>query len=450
MRNLVAAGTHPLFDDMTPFFALPLELRELIYQDVLLDPSQGPEILQACHDVHAEARKFLYQRPIVFRSQAVLTGWLADRSQKVLQDVHDISLELQDVDLTPLLNSDPSADGSGRTRSLRTWELYEEELAALDRAFTQLPNVTTLTIRATSGRQTHLYEDFVAKVLQMLASHWPLLQDLSLEGNMHNQSLDAVEALQSLTAFSFDGFCGTTPAETAALLSRLDLTRMSIVSQPSLLTPTHGHHSTFTSKLQSVDGSVIRSIAQLAFLSISEREPSTASSALFFTSEMLGSLHSHKTLSMLSLCLSRAPDEDTLDALNEFLKQSVSVDRLELDWPHLSPGVLYVLTNRLKRLRIRAASSSAASGILCALLESREDGDVQMLRGVVLVRNSWDPGHGLGETRGEDDHDGGVESDEEGEEYEDSDSDSDKLDFGDLKRSLNELGIEVAWHTETK
>lgn len=400
-------------NENTPLFALPLELREIIYQEVLLDPLQGPEILRACQTVHAEALKFLYQRPIIFQSQAALYEWLAERPQHVLRDVHEISLELQDVDLTPLLMSDPSTDSSGRTRSLRTWELYEEEINALDEAFTKLPNVSTLIIRATGGRQTHLYEDFMAKVLQMLASRWPLLQDLSLEGNMHNQSLGAIKDLKALTAFSFDGFCGTEPSETAAILSGLGLTRMSIVSQPGLLTPTRGQNSTFTSKFQSFDGSVLRSIDQLAHLSISERVPSAASSALFFTSEILGSLHSHKTLSILSLRLSHAPDEDTLDALNDFLKKSLSVNRLELDWPHLDPAILYILTNRLKSLWIRAASLSVASDILGALLESREDGGVQKLHRVVLVRNSWDVEHIVEGERVEDGDEEDAESDQE-------------------------------------
>jgi hypothetical protein len=326
----------------------------------------------------------------------------------MLQDIHDISLELQDIDLTPLLITAVSTDTSTRTRSLKTWELYEKELDALDQAFTKLPNVTTLSIRATSGRQTHLYDDFLAKVLQMLASHWPALQDLSLEGNMHNQSLDPMENLKALTAFSFDVFCGTGSAETAATLSRLSLTRVSIVSQPGLLTPTRGQHSNFTSKIQSFDGSVLRSIGQLASLSINERVPSATSSALFITSDMLGPLRSHKNLSTLSLHLSLAPDEDTLEALNDFLKENCSVNSLELDWPHLHPAILYILTNRLKSLWIRATSSVVASDILGTILEIREDGGVHELRRVVLIRDSWGVGHVAVETDSEDDDDGDV------------------------------------------
>ncbi|KAL1610411.1 hypothetical protein SLS60_002078 [Paraconiothyrium brasiliense] len=387
-----------------PLFALPLELRELIYQDVLLDPSQGPQILQTCQDIHSESRKFLYQRPIVFRSQTALNQWLVERTQDVLRDVHEIFLELQDVDLAPVLVSTSWSDNPERSRSLRTWELYEEELEALDQAFKKIPNVKTLTIRATDGRQTHLYEAFLAQMLQTLAFHWPALQGLSLEGNMHNQSLDALQDLKALTTFSFDGFCGTKPAETAAILSKLNLTRLSITSQPGLLTPTHGQHSNFTSKFQSFDGSVLRTIDQLAYFSISERVLSATSSAIFFTSEILGSLHSHKGLLSLSLCLSHTPDEDTLDALNEFLKNSSSVKRLDLNWPHLDPAVLYILTNRLHILWIRATSLTIALDILDTILESKEDGGVQKLRRVVLVRSDWARGHNVEELDSDDEH----------------------------------------------
>lgn len=371
----------------TALIGLPLEMRELIYQQVLLDASQGPQILRVCQSIHFEARKFLYQRPIIFRSQKALNEWLAQRPNDVLQDVQEISLELQDVDLSPILMPVSPAGSSERSRSLQTWDLYETDLDALDQAFKKLPNVTALTIRALEGRQTHLYEVFLAKVLQMIASHWPALQDLSLGGNMHNQSLRFMETLGALNAFCFDGFSATEPAETAAMLSRHNLTRITIASQPTLLTPTRGQHSNITYKSQSFDSSVLRKIDRLASLSISERVPTAASSALFFTSEILGSLHALKTLAVLSLRLSHTPDEHTLDALDDLLKRSTSIERLELDWPHLNPVILYILTNRLKFLWIRAADLTAASDILAAILESREDGGVQGLRRVVLVRS---------------------------------------------------------------
>lgn len=411
------------------FFALPRELRELIYREALLYASQGPEILRTCHGIHAEAEKFLYQRPIIFRSQGALHGWVEARPRNMLQDVQDISLELQDVDLMPILISDPADDLSGRTRSIRTWELYEDELDKLSQAFEKLPNIRTISIRATSGRLTQLYEDFMAKVLRMVAAHWPSLQGLSLDGNMHGQSIEFMNDLKSLTAFTFDGFCATQPAETAAILSRLSLTRMAIASQPGLLMPTHRQHSTFTAKPQSLDGSVLRSMNQLACLSISERIPSATSPALFFTSEILSALHNHRTLSILSICLSHAPDEDTIDALGAFLGKNTSVTSLELDWPHLSPAVLYILTNRLSNLWIRAANASFAAVILGALLESREDRGVQSLRRVVLVRNSWDVEYEVGDLRDEDDED---ENEDENDVDADTETDNEEEDV-DLK-----------------
>lgn len=370
--------------------SLPLELRELIYKEVLLDPSQGPQILRVCREICSEARKFLYQRSIVFQSQSDLHRWLEQRPEEVLQDVQEIQLELQDVDLMPILASASSDDQSERRANLSTWKLYEGELETLDRSFKKLPNAKTLTIRALTGRQTHLYDEFLAKVLQMLGVHYPALQDLSLEGNTHNQSLNFLPPLEALTAFSFDGFAASETAETAAILSGLNLTHISIVSQPALLTPTRGQHSSFTLKPPTFDRSFLHTITQLASFAVTESVPTPTSSPLFFNSEIFSSLHNHKTLSALSLRLSQTPDEDTLDGLGDFLKKTDSVERLELDWPHLDPTILYILTNKLKSLWIRASNSTAACDILDVILESKEDGDLERLRRVVLIRKGWD------------------------------------------------------------
>ncbi|KAJ4305306.1 hypothetical protein N0V90_000837 [Kalmusia sp. IMI 367209] len=428
--------------DTSSFFGLPLELRELIYKDVLVDPSQGPQILRTCREIHSEAHKFLYQRPIAFQSQSTLYQWLENKPQELLSNVQDFLLELQDVDLTPVLVSKPSIDQPERSRSLRTWELYDEELEGLDRAFGRLPSIKALTIRALAGQQTHLYDEFLGKVLQMLGSHYAALQDLSLEGNLQNQSLTFMRSLKTLTAFTFDGFSASEAIETAAILSSLNLTRISIVSQRTL-SATHRQHSNLGSKSQSFDGAVLRTVSHLASFSVSERIP-TSSAALFFTPEILNSLHNHETLRCLSLCLSQAPDEEMLDTLHDLLKKNRCIETLELDWPHLQVGILYILTDQLRSLWIRASSLTASATIIGAILESKEDGGLQQLGRVVLLRNGWDADGMVEELDSEDD--------DEDEPLEDAEDDSyylDEVDFVSAKRALNELGVEVAWHTET-
>lgn len=368
------------------FFALPLELRELIYNEVLSNACHGPQILRVCRNIYSEARKFLYLRPIVFRSQSNLHQWLGERSKDVLQSVREFQLELQDVDLTPVLAPDSFDSQTKGSTNLRTWDIYEKELDALDISLKTLSNAKTVTIRAPIGRQTHLYDDFLAKVLQMLGLHFTSLQNLTLEGNTHNQSLKFLEKLGALTAFSFDGFSASNSAETVATLSHINLNSISIVTQPTMLTPTEGRHSKFSLTLPTFDGSVLCTVKQLSSVMIAERVPASALSALYFNSDILGSLQNHKTLSTLSLRLSQTPNEDARYALSELLRKNSSVQKLDLDWPHLDTSILEVLTNHLKSLWIRATDLMMASNILHAIHKSKELGDVQQLRRVVLIR----------------------------------------------------------------
>lgn len=397
-----------------PLFALPLELREIIYKKVLLLGAEGLRLLLVCREIYLEAHKFLFQRRLVFRSQSALCGWLRMVPQEHLQHVVEIVLELQDVDLTPLLapSASLSASSSERTNSLRTWELYEKEIERLTRAFEALRNVNIFTLRALSGRQTYLYDHFLSKFLLLLGSVYPTLGELSLEGNLHNQDLSFLRRMKELKSFSFDGFSASEASETTEILSGLQLTNISLVSHHAALTPTHHRRSNFTTKVRSFDSSVLRSINQLAAFSVSENIPAT-SPAVFFTSEILGSLHNHQTLSSLSIFLSHTPDNETLDALEDFLDKALSIQRLELDWPGLDPNILEeyaLLPSSLRCFWVRSTNMANAFSLLWSIHKSKETGDAPELRKVVLVRSSQKEVQ-LGATTTRIHHDRGVNED---------------------------------------
>jgi hypothetical protein len=372
----------------TPLFALPLELRELIYKRVLASPAHGPAILQTCRAVHLEARKFLFQRPLHFAGQLDLYRWLHHAPPEFLTYTRELSLSIQDVDMRPLLRpqSPAQAPSSGQ---LLTWQLYESEMDRLQQALQKLPNIKTITLTALSQHQSFLYREFLGKVLWLLGSLYPNLEDLRLEGNLHYQDLEFLSRLDRLQSFSFDGFSSSSPAETARVLASLEnLTQLSIVSQSALLTPDHQLHSCFTYKRQSLTGDVLRTFNKLASFSVTERTP-RFSSTLFFTPEVLASLHTHRTLNSLSVALSQAPDTEVLLSLEAFLESS-SIEELELDWPQLDPLVLEsyaLLSDALRVLWVRAASAAAAFEIIWSIAEYREAGGLGTLEKIVLVRS---------------------------------------------------------------
>lgn len=396
-------------EETTLFFTLPLELREQIYKEVLASPTQGPDLLRSCREIGSEAHKFLYQRPLNFRSQLSLHEWLSRAPNDLLPQATEITLKIQDVDLRPLLELDASTVQATGPPRLLTWELYQAELDRLNKALRKLPKVKTVTIRALSSRQSFLYREFLGNILDMLSSLYPTLLDLRLEGNMHHQSLEFLTGLQHLNSFSFDGFSSTSATETADILARLgQLNSLSLISQHAMLTPSTYSLSGFTAKPQSFTGDVIRAINQLASFSVIERIP-TSSPTLFFTSEVLASLHSHKALNSLSIILSYTPDDDTLQSLQHFLERC-PIQHLELDWPDLKPAVLeeYSLVQEdLKTLWIKASDVSNALTILLLILERRKAGNLQELRKVVLVRASSN--YNDGEIASSDRKDSGVQ-----------------------------------------
>ncbi|KAF1842186.1 uncharacterized protein K460DRAFT_345818 [Cucurbitaria berberidis CBS 394.84] len=438
-------------EDATLFFTLPLELREHIYKEVLASPAQGPELLRTCREIKTEAHKFLFQRPINFHSQLSLYEWLDQAPHNLLPHVTEVSLTIQDVNFRTLLEPEASNSQPTTPPRLLTSELYEVEIGKLDQALKQLPKVKTVTIRALSTRQSFLYRDFLAKVLELLSSMCPTLLDLRLEGNMHHQSLRFLTGLQHLRCFSFDGFSSTSATETADILASLEhLSSLTLVSQHELLMPSTYLQSGFTSKPQSFTGDVVRTINQLASFSVIERTP-TPSTTLFLTSEVLASLQGHKALNSLSIILSYTPDDETLLSLQEFLRRS-DIHRLELDWPDLKPGILgeYSLVQEdLKTLWVRAQSASDAYTALVPIFESRHEGGLPNLRKIVLIRANKDDSKSR--VASSDRKDSGIGVSENKKLHgAPIDRIFDKDELCQIKRRLQVLGIQVLWCTESE
>ena len=434
-------------DHTPPLLTLPLELREIIYKEVLSNPLHSPHLLSVCKEIHSEARKFLYQRPLLFRGQAAMYHWLDQAPKEHLHHVIEITLELQDVDLKPLLDPVANFDSESSTPRLSAWELHESELDTLNQALGRLENVKTLTLRALPERQSFLYREFLANVLESLGSRYPNLSSLTLDGNFHHQSLAFLSSLHKLESFSFDGFSSSSPVKTATILSSLThLTSLSIISKHAVLTPTTHQHSSFTSKRQSLTTPVLLAMKQLASLSLIETMHPTTGSPLFFTPEVLSSLRDHPTLDNLSIRLSDAPNAEILEAFEDFLENAPGIQRLELDWPGLEPETLETYTllpENAKDFWVRCEGMEAAFDILCSVMESREAGDLQALERVVLIKGIW--GEPEAASGAEEAGEGEVGQEEDGDE--DSESvagEDDDVDDGAGKVAETHVSLDVS------
>jgi hypothetical protein len=369
------------------FFYLPLELREDIYKSVL--SASNPNILQTCREVYAEARKFLYQRPLNFQSQAALCTWLEKTPQELLAHVSDINLHIEEVNLKPIFDLRSTSLQSRSRPRLLTCELYQAEVDKIKEALSKIPNVKTITIRTLLGRPSYLYREFMDQILTILSTLYPDLKDLRLEGNLHHHELDFISNLRSLESLSFDGFSSSTHAATASILASLQhLVSLSLTSEHPLPMLGYVSQPNFTGNRQSFTGDVALRLRKLASFSIVERVPISTPS-LFIGPDVLASLHNHQTLRSLSINLSQAPNATTLDSLESFL-ESTSIEELELDWPDLDPFVFerYLLLNEsLRVVWARARSEADAFEILWSLVERREAGELCGLKKVVLKRS---------------------------------------------------------------
>jgi hypothetical protein len=424
----------------TPFFNLPLELREQIYKDTFRSKGQGPELLRTCWKINTEARKFLYQRQIEFANQLSMYRWSDMTPGKLRSQVTDISLHVQDPDLRSILDLNASASRSPLPGHLLTWGLYTVELRNLKTALSRLPNVKTITIRTLPGRQSYLYRDFLTAFLDSLDSIYPTLSDLTLEGNFHHQRLDFVSRLAALQSFSFDGSSASSVAELGEILGNLEhLRNFSLISQRVVFKSSSSTtHPGFTGKPGLVTGHAMRTIEQLAF---TERATMSSTNAVSIP-DILNAVQRLKGLKSFSVSLSHTPDNEVMASLGQFLSSS-TVERLELDWLNLHAEVLeeYSLVQRcIKKLWVRVGIANGASNMLSYVLERRRSHHLEALREVVLIRCSKDTIAGKVTTTG-DRKDSGCVMDPLA-----SGPTADNL--VRTKRRLEVEGVRVAWHTE--
>jgi len=145
--------------------SLPAELQEQIYRNILSSPEQGPEILQTCRQIEREARKFLYQRPISFSNQLSLYTWVDATPDDLLSHVTNISVAIRDVDLRPVLRPHAFTTSSPVQPPLLSWGLYETEISRLISTLGRLPHIKKIVIKSSAICQSHLYGEFVSRIL---------------------------------------------------------------------------------------------------------------------------------------------------------------------------------------------------------------------------------------------------------------------------------------------
>ena len=372
----------------TPLLDLPLELREQIYKEVLISQAKSFDLLRTCREIHNGAHKFLYQRPLVFRSQLCLYQWSRSTIEENCSRVTEISLTLQDVDLRTILRSQLTNDITASPPRLLTWELYEMELAKLHETLRRLPRIETFTLRALD-LQSFLYHAFLFKVLDLLSSVCPVLKDFRVESSIMHHNLGILADFQTLRHLTFAGISAWSASETARILNRMEqLESLSFISNQAATMPLYVPGDGFL-KQEKLRDNGCKGTQDWKDPPSSPKTNSISSRPSNLTAKILALLHDYGTLDNISILHVQKPHDEPLVALQKIVNKA-AIATLELNGPSLQLETLkrYHLLEHVATFRIRIKSAADASDILHYLWTQQSEGGLTKLRRLVLTRNS--------------------------------------------------------------
>ncbi|KAK5125834.1 hypothetical protein LTR85_012110 [Meristemomyces frigidus] len=180
--------------EQSGFLGLPAELRVAIYEGALLTTLPTLALLQTSRQIAMEAKPTLYQRPLTFESQTQLYDWIERSRSSNLKRVRSLTLRLGDIDLSPLFDSRPQTRTSA-------WSLYQGEVEKLHRAFSELPNVSDLTITPPEAGHSQLLRSMYLSSMALVPRLYPELKHLTVDDT--EAVLEKVPCLTQLSSVSF-------------------------------------------------------------------------------------------------------------------------------------------------------------------------------------------------------------------------------------------------------
>jgi hypothetical protein len=188
LQRITASSKHTASEQPSPFFRLPLEMRQAIYEAAIFDdsdggpnsdenmtPSTSASLVQTCRQVKIEAEPKRYQRPQSFSSQRKLFAWIDHSRHSNLERVRTLTLHLTDIDVSSVLVPNIFDPHEG----VRPSDLYRHELAQLEDALRCLPNLASLTIIPPKKNHAML-SNFYRSFLVCIPTRCPKLMRLEL------------------------------------------------------------------------------------------------------------------------------------------------------------------------------------------------------------------------------------------------------------------------------
>ncbi|KAH0564927.1 hypothetical protein GP486_001682 [Trichoglossum hirsutum] len=329
------------------FFSLPIELRLLVYQELLLArPCRNLQILRVCRDIYNEARPVLFKRPLKFRTHEDLYDWVKKADSDARELVTSINFSL--------LSFQPRTPHSQPLFDYRMQYGYGQDLPDLQNALMPLLNVRELVIfKSTEYLSINYAHDFYFSFFPWLAGRYPELRYLTLFISWI--PLDFLLQMRFLRTFRFTGFSRSPPAAALIIFQSLThLEELEVVGPPLDIY----YLSSYTGGMyygQSVTHEVLLGIRPLKAFTICEVRGGRRHPGMLFSEEIISALVKNhgSSLRSLKISLDFPPSATRREALARlFGLPDSSIKRVELGWPGLDVLTLDVLPHPLRSLQI--------------------------------------------------------------------------------------------------
>ncbi|KAI1618607.1 hypothetical protein EDD36DRAFT_460244 [Exophiala viscosa] len=346
------------------FLALPLEVLQKIYLLILeFDINDHNNLMCVNRQIHHEAEKSFFQRPLRCRSQDDLFEFVARRPAKLLNNITNLRVTLVGISGTvmkPYLAS--IVVGASAVTGQHP---YVVEINRIGNALAGLPNLTQLSILKSSDPSRTLPSSIVVNgVLEQAAEKFKRIQILRID--LEGCRLDLLGAFPNLRSLYLTGFSETSPLKMADVVSKLMYLEELHILGPPLGSQTRQKHGYQSSIVQSVTHHLFERVTPLKCLSVREVADPRGKGSNFLNTKTMKALYDRHRDSLTALHMSATdtPSQPFLASLSAFLTAARRLEEVSLRWPEMKVSFIDCLPTTVTRLEVRVSSYREAQAVV--------------------------------------------------------------------------------------
>ena len=217
--------------------AIPQELRDNIYDNLLDSPSTLWSLLFINRQTTKEVVPFLYKQPITFEGQVEFFGWLKKVDGKHLKHVADILFKLQDIDPDKIVGAlgkrlrQAKLSGSSSSSEAKYYhEACDLELKRIDESFKSIPNVRHLTVLRATSRDPRPSYHMLTSFSNILGRRFTNLRTFATEESF--LPFTCVAPMRRLRQLRFTGMSPISSEDLLKALRKVETLRDMEISRP--------------------------------------------------------------------------------------------------------------------------------------------------------------------------------------------------------------------------